>query len=174
MTKPNHAAKSAQIAPFWEVLGERPIGFTVLTAAGDEPVGFVGLSVAHVSADPPLLSAALGPGNKAFGPIRRSGAFAVNFLSSRDDAIARTFMKKGASAAERFRPDDWETLATGSPTLSTAAGVFDCVVECVVELDHAKLLVGRVVASRTGKGGAPLVFFRGGLGVMAIQRSKDA
>lgn len=170
MPRPTQADHGAKTAPFWQVLGERPIGFTIVTAAWDEPVGFVGLSIAHVSAEPPLLSLALDLGNKAYEPIRRSGSFAVNFLSAEDEAIAKAFMKKGASATERFRPDNWETLATGSPVLSTATGIFDCVVERVVELDHAKLLLGRVVASRAGGEGAPLVFFRGVLRAMTIRR----
>lgn len=170
MSQPQKAREGANAAPFWKVLGERPIGFTVVTAAGDEPVGFIGLSVAHVSSEPPLLSVAIDMGNKAFEPIRRSGSFAVNFLSAEDEAVASAFMRRGTSTEERFQPGIWETLATSSPVLSTAAGVFDCLVECVVELDHAKLVVGSVVASRIGPEGPPLVFYRGALSAMAIGR----
>ncbi|MER2633658.1 MAG: flavin reductase family protein, partial [Rhizobiaceae bacterium] len=119
-------ADRAKPAPFWDVLGERPIGFTLVTAMGDEPVGFVGLSVAHVSAEPPLLSVALDARNKALERIERSGAFAINFLSAANEPVARAFLKKGASAAERFPPATWTTLVTGSPVLPDASGVFDC------------------------------------------------
>ncbi|AMS44928.1 flavin reductase family protein [Aminobacter aminovorans] len=168
--KPDRAKED--VARFWKVLGERPIGFTVVTAAGDEPVGFVGLAVAHVS--PPLISVAIDIQNRALEPIRRSGSFAVNFFSAKDEVIAEAFMKKGASGAERFWPHNWETLETGSPVLSTATGVFDCVVERVVELDHVNLIIGRVVASRIRQNGPPLVFFRGALSAMAICRNVQA
>lgn len=169
MSRPGGMETGAKIAPFWEVLGERPIGFTLVTAAGDEPAGFVGLSVAHVSAEPPLLSVALDARNKALEPIERSGSFAINFLSAANEAVARAFMKRGASAAERFRPENWTTLATGSPVLLDGLGVFDCQVERIVDLDHTRLLVGRVVGSWASGEGAPLVFFRGAFRPMASE-----
>jgi hypothetical protein len=49
-------AEGAKLASFRDVLEERPIGFTLVTVASAEPIGFVGLSVAHVSAKPPLPS----------------------------------------------------------------------------------------------------------------------
>jgi len=156
------------IAPFWEVLGERPIGFTLVTASAGEPVGFVGLSVAHVSADPPLLSVALDARNAVLDPIDRSGAFAVNFLSTANETIAKAFLKKGGPAAERFRPRQWTTLATGSPVLLDGLGLFDCRVERRVDLGHAQLLIGRVVGSWATGEGAPLVFFRGALSPMNL------
>lgn len=153
------------MAPFWEVLGERPVGFTLVTAAAGERVGFVGLSVAHVSAKPPLLSVAIDSQNKSLEPIERSGCFAVNFLSAANSDVADAFMKKGASSAERFQAQNWTTLETGSPVLLDSLGGFDCMVERVVDLDHSRLFIGRAVASWSVGEGAPLVFFRGALRV---------
>lgn len=161
------AKDAARIAPFWEVLGERPIGFTLVTAAAEEPVGFVGLSVAHVSKEPPLLSVAIDVHNKALASIERTGSFAVNFLSKSNEAVGRTFLKKGATASERFVSGNWTTLATGSPVLLDGLGVFDCEVVRFVDLDHTRLLVGRVVASWAAGEGTPLVFFRGAVSEMA-------
>jgi flavin reductase (DIM6/NTAB) family NADH-FMN oxidoreductase RutF len=41
---------------FWRAIGNRASGSTVVTAQSDDgPAGFLGLSAAHVSADPPLM-----------------------------------------------------------------------------------------------------------------------
>ena len=157
---------AGRVAPFWEVLGERPIGFTLVTAAEEEPIGFVGLSVAHVSAEPPLLSVAIDVHNKALAFIERTGSFAVNFLSKDNEAVGRTFLKKGATASERFVSGNWTTLATGSPVLLDGLGDFDCEVVRFVDLEHTKLMIGRVVASWAAGEGTPLVFFRGAVSEM--------
>ena len=149
------------MAPFWEVLGERPVGFTLVTGAAGEPVGFVGLSVAHVSGKPPLLSVAIDAQNKALEPIERSGCFAVNFLSAANRDVGDAFMRTGASSAQRFPAENWTTLETGSPVLLDSLGGFDCTVARVVDLEHTRLFIGRVVASWSAGEGAPLVFFRG-------------
>lgn len=153
--------------PFWDVLGARPIGFTLVTASTEEPVGFVGLSVAHVSSEPPLLSVAIDARNNALTSIERSGSFAINFLSTQNESTALVFLKKGASASERFMPENWSKLITGSPVLLGAMGVFDCEVVQSVDLDHTRLLIGRVVKSLASGEGSPLVFFRGDLVPMA-------
>ncbi len=159
---------------FWEVLGERPIGFTLVTAlSADGPVGFIGLSVAHVSADPPLVSVAIDARNKVRGAIERSGGFAVNFLSANNESVGRGFLKKGACRSERFNPTDWTKFATGSPILLNALGVFDCEVVQHIDLEHTHLLVGRAVRSWSAGEGAPLIFFRGALGTLPIERQSS-
>lgn len=112
MAKRDKARGRHMIAPFWTVLGERPVGFTLVTAGGSEPVGFIGLSMAHISEEPPLLSVALDRRNKALAPIRHAGSLAVNFLSNKQRAVARSFLKNGAASTERFRNGDWGALVT--------------------------------------------------------------
>lgn len=159
-----------QRVPFWEVLGERAISFTLVTAACcGEPTGFIGLSVAHVSADPPLLSVALDARNASLRTIVRSGSFAVNFLSAKNEAVGRKFLGKGAPRRDRFSSEDWGALATGSPVLLDSLGAFDCTLERMVELDHTRLLIGRVIESWSAGEGAPLIFFRGKLSAKSIE-----
>lgn len=159
-----------QRVPFWEVLGERAVGFTLVTAACDGKLtGFIGLSLAHVSANPPLLSVAIEARNASLPIIVRSGGFAVNFLSAGNEAVGRTFLVKSAPRDDRFRMENWTSLATGSPVLLDSLGAFDCTVERVVDLDHTRLLIGRVVESWSAGEGAPLIFFRGRLSAMTLE-----
>lgn len=152
---------------FWEVLGERPIGFTLVTAlSADGPVGFIGLSVAHVSAAPPLVSVAIDARNGTLDAIQHSGSFAVNFLSAGNETVAKSFLKKGAHRSERFKPADWTTFATKSPILLDALGAFDCEVTQNIDLEHTLLLIGRVVRSWCASEGTPLIFFRSALGTL--------
>jgi flavin reductase (DIM6/NTAB) family NADH-FMN oxidoreductase RutF len=52
------------------------------------------------------------------------------------------------------------TLSSGAPILKSALGVFDCLVEDVIDRDTVSIIIGRVVAAATNDG-EPLVFFRG-------------
>jgi flavin reductase (DIM6/NTAB) family NADH-FMN oxidoreductase RutF len=88
--------------------------------------------------------------------------FAINFLPAGREAVADAFAgKSGLSGAERFRDGDWEVLSTGAPVYRAALGVFDCVVEDIIERGTISIVIGRVVAVRARGEGNPLIFFRG-------------
>lgn len=146
---------------FWKTLGERPIGATVVTATGDDgPVGFLGLSAAHVSADPPTMLVSIGHKTGALASVLARRHFAVNFLPTGSTALAEAFGGR-AGADARFVEGDWETLVTGAPVLKTALGAFDCRVEGLVERPGTSIVIGAVLAARARGQGAPLIFFRG-------------
>ena len=60
-----------------------------------------------------------------------------------------------------FVHGEWATLATGAPVYCQALGVFDCLVETVVEHGNVSIVIGRVVAASSRADGEPLLFFRG-------------
>jgi len=161
------AATGGTLAPpdmrtFWRVLGTRPIGMTIVTARGaDGPAGFVGLSAAHVSADPPTMLVSLDRKTSALGPIRDERAFAINFLAKGQEALGDLFGRRTAEYDERFASPDWGKLVTGAPVLTSALGAFDCELERTVELPGAIIAIGRVVGWLAKDDGEPLTFFRG-------------
>ena len=58
MTETSAAQPAKLIDPktFWRTLGERATGMTIVTTDSDNgPAGFLGLSAAHVTADPPTM-----------------------------------------------------------------------------------------------------------------------
>ncbi|WP_246519968.1 flavin reductase family protein [Ancylobacter lacus] len=148
---------------FWRTLGERATGMTIVTAQGEEgPAGFLGLSATHVTADPPTLLVSIDAKTSALGPVLAKKHFAVNFLPAEAGHVADAFSgKAGLSGADRFLAGEWEPLATGAPTFKAALGVFDCVVDQVVERGSISIVIGTVVGARSAGAGEPLLFFRG-------------
>ncbi|WP_181706679.1 flavin reductase family protein [Chthonobacter rhizosphaerae] len=150
------------VKTFWRVLGERATGMTIVTADSDEgPTGFLGLSAAHVTADPATLLVSIDRKTSALAGVLSRRHFAVNFLPATAGPVADAFSgKAGLSGAARFFEGDWTTLATGAPVYKAALGVFDCVVDDVIERGSISIVIGTVVGASTGEG-EPLVFFRG-------------
>src|SRR6516165_4637896 len=89
---------------FWRAIGNRALGSTVVTAQSDDgPAGFLGLSAAHVSADPPLVLVSVDKRTSALQTILAARHFALNFLPRDAADIADMFGGKGSKkGAERF------------------------------------------------------------------------
>ena len=130
------AANTVDVKTFWQTLGERAIGMTVVTASDEDgPAGFLGLSATHVTASPPTMLVSIDRKTSALSAVTASGHFAVNFLDADASDVADAFGgKAGLSGSERFRDGDWTTLVTGAPVHVRALGVFDCRVEKVIEI----------------------------------------
>ncbi|MDK3018760.1 flavin reductase family protein [Pseudodonghicola flavimaris] len=154
---------AVDIGAFWRTLGERAIGATVVTTAGsDGPNGFLGLSAAHVCANPPTMLVSVDKKTSALQGIEESGAFAVNFLPAGTAALATAFGGKGEEdRAARFAGDAWGTLATGAPVHAEALGVFDCRLDQVIDRGTVAIVIGLVEGVKAAGAGEPLVFFRG-------------
>jgi flavin reductase (DIM6/NTAB) family NADH-FMN oxidoreductase RutF len=149
---------------FWRAIGNRALGSTVVTAKSAEgPAGFLGLSAAHVSADPPLVLVSVDKRTAALKTILAARHFALNFLPREAAAIADVFGGKGAQkGAERFETGNWGALKTGAPVLLDAVGALDCMLEETIERHGVVIAIGRVVAVLDGGDKAPLIHFHGG------------
>jgi flavin reductase (DIM6/NTAB) family NADH-FMN oxidoreductase RutF len=148
---------------FWMTLGQRATGMTVVTTDSDDgPAGFLGLSAAHVSADPPTMLVSVDRKTSALAGIVSRRHFAVNFLPGDAAAVAEAFAgKAGLSGAARFTPGRWRVLTTGAPVLQDALGAFDCTVDEILQRGDIAIVIGKVVAVASRTDGDPLVFFRG-------------
>lgn len=148
---------------FWRTLGERATGMTVVTAQSEDgPAGFLGLSASHVTGDPATMIVSIDRKTSALAGVLAKRHFAVNFLPAEAGHVADAFSgKAGLSGADRFVAGEWGELATGAPVFNAALGVFDCVVDEVIERGTISIVIGTVVAARAAGEGQPLVFFRG-------------
>ncbi|WP_375688588.1 flavin reductase family protein [Pseudooceanicola sp. LIPI14-2-Ac024] len=147
------------IGEFWRTLGERPIGATLVTTKGKAgSQGFLGLSAAHVTANPPTMLVSIDKKTSALEGVLESGHFAVNFLPVGCADLAGMFGGKGEKV---FEEGDWGTLATDAPVYLDALGVFDCAVEKVIEHGDISIVIGAVKGVRAAGQGEPLTFFRG-------------
>ena len=149
------------VRQFWKTLGERPIGMTLVTARHEErPAGFIALSAAHVSADPPLLLVSIDRSTSALATVLAAGHFAINYLAAGQQPIAELFGRH-SDHDQRFASPDWTVLETGAPVLGSGLGAFDCAIERLVELPGTVIAIGRVAAWFAKGTGDPLIFFRG-------------
>jgi flavin reductase (DIM6/NTAB) family NADH-FMN oxidoreductase RutF len=159
---------------FWTALGQRATGMTVVTADSDDgPTGFLGLSVAHVTASPPTMLVSVDRKTSALAGILSRRHFAVSFLPATAGRVADAFAgKAGLSGAARFTTGEWHVLSTGAPVYREALGVFDCTVDKIVQHGDISIIIGTVVAVASRADGDPLIFFRGkshtGLGAVGI------
>ena len=148
---------------FWKAIGCRAIGVAVVTARGAQgPAGFLALSATHLSASPPMMMVSIGLSTSALAAVREGNHFAINYLPRNREDLAREFGGGGSlKGADRFKADDWSTLATGAPTLVESVGVIDCRLDEMIERHGTIIALGRMVAL-TGSTLDPLVSFRGG------------
>jgi flavin reductase (DIM6/NTAB) family NADH-FMN oxidoreductase RutF len=147
---------------FWNAVGQRAMGVSIVTATGTGgPAGFLGLSTAHVCADPPLMLVSIDKKTSALQPVLESRHYAINYLAQDQQGLADIFSGKSElKGAERFSTASWSKLTSGAPALQDAAGVIDCVLEEPIERFGVVICVGRVVDFATSDR-APLIFFRG-------------
>jgi flavin reductase (DIM6/NTAB) family NADH-FMN oxidoreductase RutF len=151
------------VKSFWQAIGQRAIGVTVVTAEDrDGPRGFLGLSATHLCASPPIVMVSVDKRTSALATIVGAGHFALNFLAHGHSSTADVFGGKGElKGAARFRPGEWGRLETGAPIFLEAIGAMDCLLEETIERHGVVITLGRVVAQRIEPSYEPLILFRG-------------
>jgi flavin reductase (DIM6/NTAB) family NADH-FMN oxidoreductase RutF len=154
--------KQIDAKAFWSAVGQRALGVSVVTASGaDGPAGFLGLSTAHVCADPPLMLVSIDKRTSALQAVLASRHFAINYLAHDQQPIADIFGGRSAlKGSDRFGVGAWGTLSSGAPVLQDAAGAIDCILEEPIERFGVVIAIGRVV-DFSASTRDPLVFLRG-------------
>jgi flavin reductase (DIM6/NTAB) family NADH-FMN oxidoreductase RutF len=144
------------------VLGQRAIGVSIVTAKGAEgPAGFLALSAAHVTAEPPSMLVSIDDSTSALAAITYSRHFAVNYLPADAKDLAEAFGgKTELKGPHRFHDGEWETLESGAPVLKRAIGVIDCELAASFRHGATTIAVGYVRGLRSRDSDA-LVFYRG-------------
>ena len=136
-----------------------PYGIYVLTAKG--PAGTVAAAtvnwVTQTSFDPPLVVVGLKADSGAYEMVKKSGAFALNFLGKGQQAAAFTFFKPAERDGDTISGEPFHAGTTGAPILENAPASVECkVAEIVARGDH-HIVVGEVVAANVAQapGGRP-------------------
>jgi len=160
------SSTSIDVARFREVLGHFASGVTVVTALprGQEPVGFTCQAFAALSLDPPMVLLAPGKSSTTWPRIAQAGAFCVNILAADQEALARSF---AVSGADKFSGVVWEPAPeTGAPLLEGVVAWVECRLGEIFDAGDHELVTGRVLSLGV-RGGAPLLFYRGGFGTFS-------
>jgi len=119
------------------------------------------IAACSVSDNPPTVLVCLNRGNEANDLFASNGVFALNTLAAGHQPLANAFSGlTGLTQDERFALAEWDTIATGAPTLRGASAVFDC--ELVEAKDFAthRVHFGRVKGIRIGDDSlSPLLYY---------------
>ena len=132
---------------------------------GDERIGCTVTALASLSLAPPTLFVCLARASSTLASLREAGAFSVNLLAARHEALAHRFSGRGGvHGPRRFDDARWITLATGAPILADALVAFDCLIEEVIERHSHAIVLGAVVSLIEGSDEPALAHRRGEYG----------
>ena len=122
--------------------------------------GMTATAVCSATAEPPTVLVCINRMAATHRAISEAGLFCVNVLRHEDQALSALF-SGGQRAEERFRAEQWSTLATGAPVLVNALVSFDC--RLVNRLDHGThtIFLGEVERLQIGRKGKPLLYSDG-------------
>lgn len=128
-------------------------------------------AVCSVCANPSTLLVCVNAQNRSHKAIQESGAFAVNLLALRDQAIGLAFAS-GRPSEEKFEHGNWITLETGAPILDSALAAFDCRVHQALTMGTHEVVFGEIVALRLHEVPLPpLLFTHGAFGTFKESRT---
>ena len=131
-------------------MGQFATGVTVVTTRSQETLaGLTVNSFASVSLDPPLVLICIDLNSMVLPFLRASRTFAVNILTSEQEALSRCFATTSEERYEHFCHASYHIAATGSPIIDEVLAFIDC--RIVAEYpggDHV-IFLGEVVAMGT-------------------------
>lgn len=115
----------------------------VTTEYEGRPYGLIATSVTSLAAEPPSLLVSINGTASCHDPLRESGVFCVNLLSTSQSDLARKF-SSSSRRAERFIDDNWMRGETGVPVFAGSLASFECVVTDMLPKYTHTIFIGTV------------------------------
>jgi len=110
--------------------------------------------VTQASFDPPLIAACVQKDSGSYGIVTKSGRFALNFLSTGQEDVAKTFIKPTEIADGKWSGYAIEKGETGVPVLADAPAWVELEIRNIDETgDHAVVIAEVVGAGKHGAEG---------------------
>ncbi|MGZ5895569.1 MAG: flavin reductase [Xanthobacteraceae bacterium] len=152
--------KAVDVGPFREAMSRYGAAVHIITSDGQSGKGgFTATAVCSVSDDPPTLLVCVNRKSQGGQVLTNNGVFCVNTLGAADEALSNLFAgRTGIATADRFATGTWETLATGSPILSSAIVACDCRVVEINAVGSHNVIFGVVEAVKLGAAVPGLVY----------------
>jgi 3-hydroxy-9,10-secoandrosta-1,3,5(10)-triene-9,17-dione monooxygenase reductase component len=141
-----------------EVLGTFTTGVVVVTAAGEQPLGFTCQSFASLSLEPPLVSFAPARTSTTWPRIREVGRFCVNVLAHDQHELSELFARQGVN---RFAAVGWTPSPSGAPIIDGVSAWVDCDLETEYDGGDHTIVLGAVRALQADPRRHPLIYYRG-------------
>ena len=147
---------------FRRVMGQFATGVTVVTTRlGDQVHGLTANAVCSVSLEPLLVLVCVDHSADTHPLLEKSGVFAVNILSEKQEDLSRLFAGPTEEKAGHLEAMGYRTAVTGAPIIEGCLAYLDCrVVAAYPGGDHT-IFVGQVEEAEITDDGPPLLFFRG-------------
>ena len=141
-----------------DLLHKLPYGLYVLTSAeGGERGGMLVTWVMQASFDPPMVAVGVQNSAHTSGVVRRSGAFALNFMADEQRKLAGAFGQEYAKVGDKLQKHPFQPgPATGSPILEEAFGYLECRVKGWLEGGDHDVVLGEIVEAHVSRD-APLM-----------------
>lgn len=141
------------------VFRQHAAGVAVITAQGENPVGFTATSLNSVAAEPPLISFGVGSSSSSWPVIARAEHIGVHILGEHQQELAATFARSGA---DRFAPPtSWRGGPEGVPVLDGVLAWLVCrIIDRVPAGDH-RIVIAEVVVGDPVGAGRPLLYHQG-------------
>ena len=147
-----------------EVLGHFASGVTVVTAATEAgPIGFTCQSFSSLSLDPPLVVIAPARTSTTWPRLREIGRFCVNVLAEDQTGLSQSFARSGT---DKFAGVSWTRSRHGSPVLEDVVAWIDCALWAEYDGGDHTLVAARVLDLGADPARRPLLFHRGGYGLL--------
>jgi flavin reductase len=141
--------------------GSFATGITVVTAHLDGHIhGMTANAFCAVSLDPPLVLVCVDKAARMHDFIGRSGAFAVNILSSDQEHLARHFARAGRPLEGEFTLVPYTLGRMGCPLLRGVAAYVECTLHHVCDGGDHTIYVGAVRATDAFPERRPLLHCR--------------
>ncbi len=123
------------------VLGSFCSGLTVVTAIGDEPLGFTCQSFASLSLEPPLVILCPARTSTTWPHIRDIGRFCVNMLADDQRHLSDRFARSGSG---KYAGLSWTPGPSGASMLDGAIAWVDCTLWAEYSGGDHTVVVGEV------------------------------
>ncbi|MER7836480.1 flavin reductase family protein [Streptomyces sp. NPDC096040] len=162
-TRPAEQTRPVEPLSLRRVCGLFTTGVTVVTTGPDgDADGTTVNSFTSVSLEPPLVLFCLHQQSRLHTLLEQSGGFTVNFLSGRQQPLARHFAGRRSAAFEGVPHHFTED---GLPVLSEALAYLTCTTVDIHTAGDHDIVIGEVVDLGVPEHGKePLIFFDGSLG----------
>jgi flavin reductase (DIM6/NTAB) family NADH-FMN oxidoreductase RutF len=143
-----------------DALGRFATGVCVITTITDkqQAVGMTANSFSSVSLDPPLVLWALQNNSDVYEAFATPRYFAVNILSSEQQAYSNQYAKKGQHDLD---PTHYRLGKYGAPIIRQALATFECELHATHEGGDHLIIVGKVIDMQQRPTGEPLLFYCG-------------
>jgi flavin reductase (DIM6/NTAB) family NADH-FMN oxidoreductase RutF len=143
-----------------DALGCFATGVCVITTMSDkqQAVGMTANSFSSVSLDPPLVLWSLQNNSDVYSVFATPRHFAINILSSEQQAYSNQYAKKGQHNLDQAH---YRLGKYGAPIIRNALTTFECTLHATYDGGDHLIIVGRVVDMHQRPTGEPLLFYCG-------------